>query len=260
MSNCEKCGKSGKTEKVVAKNLAGDKRTMILCPSCAEQVRELIRKLGARTEQRRSGYRSWLGLAVCVCGAILMWTLIARDLPDPQGNSAAGVPASRQAVPDRGGTGVSSPSTSNLTDSKPKEAVLTSAAAPRESRHRVNCDITTYPLWCKLLFGYIMIGLCTQLPGVAYGHFLKMHRFYFLEDSGILAKMAVGIGWFLYSVVLWPTPFLRVGLNLIALQLVILGVMSSLVLAAYAKTGLVAGIVVLCAAGLSMILARPRGL
>jgi len=45
MSTCEKCGASGKTEKVVAENPGGEKRIMILCPKCAEQVKALIRRL-----------------------------------------------------------------------------------------------------------------------------------------------------------------------------------------------------------------------
>ncbi|MCJ7752525.1 MAG: hypothetical protein MUQ65_15790 [Armatimonadetes bacterium] len=48
MSKCEKCGASGTTEKVAAKNPAGEKRIMILCPKCAEQVRALIRRLEGR--------------------------------------------------------------------------------------------------------------------------------------------------------------------------------------------------------------------
>ncbi len=42
---CEKCGASGRTEKVVATNLAGEKRTMVLCPKCAEQVKALFKRL-----------------------------------------------------------------------------------------------------------------------------------------------------------------------------------------------------------------------
>ncbi len=211
-----------------------------------------------RTDSERR--RIWLGLMLCMSGGILTWVLIAQDLRGPQGNSAASGPAREQAVPDRQGAEEHAPSAPKSVDSKPKEMASTVGVSSHGSMWKVNWDITTYPLWGKLLLGYIMIGLCTQLPGVAYGHFLRMPRFYYLEDFGILAKIAVGIGWLLYTVALWPTPFLRAGLNAIALQLVILGVMSSLVLAAYAKTGLMTSVVVLCSAGLSMILARPRGL
>lgn len=46
MSKCEKCGAIGNTETVVATNPSGNKRKMILCPKCAEQVKELIRNMG----------------------------------------------------------------------------------------------------------------------------------------------------------------------------------------------------------------------
>jgi len=121
-------------------------------------------------------------------------------------------------------------------------------------------DITTTPLWLKAAVSYLLVGFCTQLPGVLYGHFLMMRRFQILQRSSVMTKTLAGLGWLIYTTLLWPTPFLRAGINLIALQLMLLGVISSLVLVNFGSSlGKALGIVVI-AGILAMVLARPRGL
>jgi len=77
-----------------------------------------------------------------------------------------------------------------------------------------------------LIVTYLLIGFCTQLPGVVYGHFLQLSYFRSLQYSGLLTKFMVGIIWLIFTSVLWPIPFFRAGLNYIALERVAVGILS----------------------------------
>lgn len=115
-------------------------------------------------------------------------------------------------------------------------------------------------LWQKLLLGYLVVGYCTQLPGVVFGHFLHLSRFRHLRQSGPFAKFVAGIAWLAYTTVLWPTPFLRVGLNMLAIELIVLGLIGSVLLVTVADTTPWILAVIAVITVLSPVLARRRGL
>ena len=115
-------------------------------------------------------------------------------------------------------------------------------------------------LWQKVLLGYLLVGYCTQLPGIAFGYFLFIPRFRHLQQSSIFAKFIAGIGWLLFTTLLWPTTFLRVGLNLIAIELVVLGLIGTILLLTMAKTiPWIVGVIVAITIA-SLVLARRRRL
>ena len=108
-----------------------------------------------------------------------------------------------------------------------------------------------------LLLTYFLIGYCTQLPGFIYGHFLDLTYFTRLRNSGFLAKLVVGTAWLIFTIVLWPTPFIRTGLNYIALELVAIGVLTAYVIVKWASMSLLVALVVIIAGMVSIFLARP---
>jgi hypothetical protein len=65
--------------------------------------------------------------------------------------------------------------------------------------------------------------------------------------------------WIPFTILLWPVPFLRAGLNLVALGLIVLGVLAAAGLIWYVTTIAGAGGVVLLSGLVSLFLARPRG-
>lgn len=108
-----------------------------------------------------------------------------------------------------------------------------------------------------LILTYLLIGFCTQLPGVIYGHFLQLPFFCHLQYSCFLTKFIVGIFWLIFTSVLWSIPFLFSGLNYIALELVAVGVLSAYIIVNWASTPLTATLTVVVAGVVAIFLARP---
>lgn len=84
------------------------------------------------------------------------------------------------------------------------------------------------PLPVQVIVCYLLIGLCTQLPGVVYGHFLHLSQFRQYASSGFATKFGVGVRWLVFTTVLWFVPFLRAGVTWISLALVALGLATSI--------------------------------
>jgi hypothetical protein len=103
-------------------------------------------------------------------------------------------------------------------------------------------------------------GYSTQLPGVAFGHFLYLGHFRHLQQSGFLAKFIAGVAWLAFTTVLWPTPFLRAGLNMLAIELIVAGLLGSVLLVTVADTLPWIAAVAVGVTVLSLALAQRRGL
>ncbi len=116
------------------------------------------------------------------------------------------------------------------------------------------------PIWLKMLIFYLLIGWCTQLPG---GLFRCYPRRWVVLDNferhGARALLDTPFAWIPFTILLWPVPFLRAGLNVVALALIVVGVLSSVAIVGYVTTVLGAVLVVLLAGLVSVYLARPRG-
>lgn len=84
------------------------------------------------------------------------------------------------------------------------------------------------PIWGKVVIIYLMIGFCTQLPGVAYGYFLRLRHFQWLFTAPLAIKIVVGLLWLVYTIPFWPTPFLRARLNIHALEMIVIGLLAGL--------------------------------
>jgi hypothetical protein len=124
----------------------------------------------------------------------------------------------------------------------------------------VSFDLQSAPLWVKFIVVYFLIGWCTQLPGGLfrpYKHRWAVSRNYALYGSRAL--LDTPFVWIPFTILLWPVSFLRAGLNLVALGLILLGVLAAAGLIRYVTTIAAAGGVVLVSGLVSLYLARPRG-
>ena len=115
------------------------------------------------------------------------------------------------------------------------------------------------PLGLKVLLAYALIGVCTQIPGTLYGHFLRgpLRQY---AGAPPLVKMILGLYWLAISVSLWPRPFLAAGLNLIALELLGVGLIASVLILHFASTWSMAGLIACLAPVAAVVIARRRGL
>lgn len=116
------------------------------------------------------------------------------------------------------------------------------------------------PLWQKVIIGYLVVGYSTQLPGVAFGHFVYLGHFRHLQPRGVFHKFVAAIAWLALTTVLWPTPFLRAGLNMLAIELIVVGLIGSVLLVTIADTLPWIAVVVAGLTILSLALAQRRGL
>ena len=93
-------------------------------------------------------------------------------------------------------------------------------------------ELQTAPMWLKALVTYLLIGWCTQLPGaIFYRRYLPLRLvFDGYERHGARVFLETPIGWGFFTVLLWPVPFVRAGLNLIAVALAFIGLVCSLAL------------------------------
>lgn len=115
-------------------------------------------------------------------------------------------------------------------------------------------------MWVKAFITYLFIGWCTQLPGgIFYRCYLPLRLLgEGYKRHGIRIVLKTPVGWIPFTILLWPVPFLRAGLNLIAVELVMVGILSSVVLIGYVTSLLGAVLVVIIAGLVSIYLARPR--
>ena len=113
------------------------------------------------------------------------------------------------------------------------------------------------PLWSKIIIVYLMIGFCTQLPGVVYGFFLSLQRFQNLASARLGTKIIVGILWLVYTTFFWPIPFFRAGLNIHALKLAGIGLLGGILILHHGVTEphLIVSIGIVIAAGVFSLLA-----
>lgn len=124
----------------------------------------------------------------------------------------------------------------------------------------MDISLSELALWQKLLIGYLVVGYSTQLPGVAFGNFLYLEHFRHLQESGIFAKFVAGIAWLALTTMIWPTPFLRAGLNMLAIELIVSGLIGSILLVTIADTLPWIAATVVGVTMLSLALAQRRGL
>ena len=98
-------------------------------------------------------------------------------------------------------------------------------------------ELQTAPMWLKALVMYFLIGWCTQLPGaIFYRRYLPLRLVLDgYERHGARVFLETPIGWILFAILLWPAPFVRAGLNLIAVALALIGLVCSLALTIYVK-------------------------
>ncbi len=121
-------------------------------------------------------------------------------------------------------------------------------------------SLSQLAIWQKVLIGYSVVGYSTQLPGVAFGHFLYLGHFRHLQQAGFFAKLIAGIAWLAFTTVLWPTPFLRAGLNMLAIELIVVGLIGSVLVVTIADTLPWIATVLAAVTVLSLALAQRRGL
>ncbi len=121
-------------------------------------------------------------------------------------------------------------------------------------------ELQAASIWVKALITYVLIGWCTQLPGaIFYRRYLPLRLLgEGYERHGIRILLETPVGWIPFAILLWPVPFLRAGLNLVAIELVIVGILSSVALIGYVTSLLGAVLVVILAGLVSMFLAKPR--
>lgn len=128
-------------------------------------------------------------------------------------------------------------------------------------------SLSQLPLWLKALLIYLAIGYCTQLPGVAFGHFLSLPYFRRLRrrllPEGLDAPLAetsmkilMGLVWLLITTPLWPMPLLRAGLNIIAMELVTIGLIGAILMLTVVDSITWLAIVVAAMTIVSLLLAR----
>lgn len=108
---------------------------------------------------------------------------------------------------------------------------------------------------------YLIIGLCTQLPGVVWGYFLMLPMFRGLAglNSGFETKLIVGVLWLIFSICLWPISFVLAGIRLLPVLLVALGLLSSLAIGTWRYSAVFYATLLLSAA-LSLLVTRPKAL
>ena len=125
----------------------------------------------------------------------------------------------------------------------------------------IQWEFSTAPMWAKVLVAYLLVGWCTQLPGALfYRRYVPRHLIREgYERRGARILLETPIGWLLFTVLLWPVPFVRAGLNVVALALILVGVVCSVALITYVTTLLQALVAVAIATSVSLLLARPRG-
>jgi len=121
-------------------------------------------------------------------------------------------------------------------------------------------NFTTLPLLLKIFVLYLVVGYCVQLPGVVLGHFLNLRQFQQYRNSNIIVKIFVGIFWLVYTILFWPKPFLRIGFNILAIELIVVGLLASFIIFYIGTTFIIVIAIILAAGGLSVTLARHRGL
>jgi hypothetical protein len=121
-------------------------------------------------------------------------------------------------------------------------------------------DFTILPLWLRIFVLYLVVGYCVQLPGVVFGHFLNLTQFQQYRNSNILVKILAGIFWLVFTILFWPIPFLRVGFNILAIELIVTGLLASFIMFYAGTTFIIVIAIILVAGGLSVALARHRGL
>jgi len=119
-------------------------------------------------------------------------------------------------------------------------------------------ELQAASMWVKALITYLLIGWCTQLPGaIFYRRYLPLRLLREgYERHGICIFLETPVGWIPFTILLWPVSFLRAGLNLVAVALVVAGVLSSVALIGYVTTVLGAVLVIMLAGLVSMYLAR----
>lgn len=110
----------------------------------------------------------------------------------------------------------------------------------------------------NLLLIYLMIGVCTQLPGVIFGYFLNINYFRKFKKANLFTRLFAGIFWLVFTIIAWPIPFIRVGINKIAFMLMSIGFISSLIILEVTTTLLSDSIIFLIATSISLIIARPK--
>ncbi len=109
----------------------------------------------------------------------------------------------------------------------------------------------------ELIITYLLVGMCVQLPGVAWGHFLRLRWFRPVADAGWPIKVLAGLPWLCFTAVFWPIQYLSGPLNLFAIELVALGLIGSILVCQFVPASCTLLVVVGCAA-LSIFLARRR--
>ena len=121
-------------------------------------------------------------------------------------------------------------------------------------------NLQTAPTPLRWLTLYLMIGWCTQLPGGLFRRYQPAWMFLDnYERHGARAFLELPFIWIPFTILLWPIPFLRMGVNLPVLVSSGVGVLSYAVLINYVNTLFGASIVVVLAGCVSTYLVRPRG-
>ena len=113
--------------------------------------------------------------------------------------------------------------------------------------------------WWHLVITYLLIGFCTQMPGgILYRRYLppRLIREGY-ERHGSRIFLETPIVWVPFTILFWPIPFLRVGLNYIAVELVAVGILSGYIVIKLAPTLWADALIVIIAAVLPVFLARP---
>ena len=113
--------------------------------------------------------------------------------------------------------------------------------------------------WWHLVLTYLLIGFCTQLSGdILYRRYLpprliregyKRHGARFFLETPIV--------WIPFTILFWPIPFLRVGLNYIAVELLAVGILSAYIVIKLASTLWADALTIIIVGVISVFLARP---
>jgi hypothetical protein len=113
--------------------------------------------------------------------------------------------------------------------------------------------------WWHLVLIYLLIGFCTQLPGdILYRRYLppRLIREGY-ERHGARIFLETPIVWIPFTILFWPIPFLRVGLNYIAVELLAVGILSAYIVIKLASTLWADALTIIIAGAISVFLARP---
>jgi hypothetical protein len=112
--------------------------------------------------------------------------------------------------------------------------------------------------WWHLVLIYLLIGFCTQLPGdILYRRYLppRLIREGY-ERHGARIFLETPIVWIPFTILFWPIPFLRVGLNYIAVELLAVGILSAYIVIKLASTLWADALTIIIAGAISVFLAR----